>query len=441
MHGDRAMLRRALGGTALTLPVLAAVQALGTGVAVAAPTPTPTPTGNAPNPCEGIIGAPGNVLCPDGVPDPTKAGFNPLNPLDSIAESCAKAASWVIRELATVVNSTTQVNFTNPGFLRQYAVVFGAATFLTLILWLIAVAKRAVNGVPLGRAIGEAVGYLWLAVLASAFTPVVLAMTVTLTDAVTDAIATGTRTDTERFLNGFAAALDPSGFAGGPIMAIFVSLLAMIGAAVIWVELLIRAAMLYVGAVLGCAVYAGLVDRDLWHHVRRWAGLMIAVILSKPVIIIVLGLATAVSSSGSPDDTFSSVLSGLAIMFLAIFASVIIYRFVPNFGDDMAQLHATRTTASGAGPAAAVNGPATYMRQGIATHGTRQAAARASAAGGPAAAAGVVASGVVTHAARGAQHAIAPQHRTSPPPPPPPPPPPRPPSPGVGRPSRNGGSA
>ncbi|MGN6331821.1 MAG: hypothetical protein ACTHOD_09250 [Motilibacteraceae bacterium] len=59
------------------------------------------------------------------------------------------------------------------------------------------------------------------------------------------------------------------------------------------------------------------------------------------------------------------------MLFLSIFASVLVYRFVPTLGDDMAQLHASRRTAANAGPAAAVNGPATYVRQGIATHGPR----------------------------------------------------------------------
>ncbi len=73
----------------------------------------------------------------------------------------------------------------------------------------------------------------------------------------------------------------------------------------------------------------------------------------------------------SSADAFSSVLSGLAIMFLSIFASVAIYRFVPTFGDDMAQLHAGRRAAAAAGPVAAVDGPATFMRQGVATHAHR----------------------------------------------------------------------
>ncbi|MGR7000755.1 hypothetical protein ACU686_26345 [Yinghuangia aomiensis] len=68
----------------------------------------------------------------------------------------------------------TVADFRNQGFVRQYAITFAGATFLTLLLWLSAVIKRAVRGVPFFTAIGEAVGYLWLTVMASAFTPLVL---------------------------------------------------------------------------------------------------------------------------------------------------------------------------------------------------------------------------------------------------------------------------
>ena len=120
-------------------------------------------------------------------------------------------------------------------------------------------------------------------------------------------------------------------------MLIVVSLVSILAAGVLWLELVIRAALLYVGALLGTVVYAGLVDKNLWGHVRRWAGIMIAVILVKPVIVIVLGLAGALSADDGP-DAFSAVVSGLAIILLAIFASAMIYRFVPGFGDEIAGL-------------------------------------------------------------------------------------------------------
>ncbi len=103
-------------------------------------------------------------------------------------------------------------------------------------------------------------------------------------------------------------------------MLIVVSLVSILAAGVLWLELVIRAALLYVGALLGTVVYAGLVDKNLWSHVRRWAGIMIAVILVKPVIVIVLGLAGALSADDGP-NAFSAVVSGLSIILLAIFAS------------------------------------------------------------------------------------------------------------------------
>jgi hypothetical protein len=303
--------------------------------------------------------------------DPTIAGAI-TDPLGSIARGCAQAAQWVIDHLSSAISATSTVNFTNFGFLKQYAIVFAASAILTVLLWLLSVVKRAIRGDSVVTAIGEATGFLWIAVLASAFTPVILAGMVKITDSVSNAIAAGSSSDTNGFLSSFSHALDPnSGLGGGPIMLIFVSVLSMIASALLWLELLIRAAMLYVGAALATAVYAGFVDKSLWGHVRRWVGLMISIDLIKPIIVIVLSLATAVSSG--PQDSFGAVLSGLAIMILSIFASGLVYRFVPAFGDEMLTLQKERAAKVGAAAVsnAAFVSPAGQMRSGIATHGNR----------------------------------------------------------------------
>ena len=284
-----------------------------------------------------------------GAPDPAST----LDPLSSLAKGCAKAAAWTVDKLSELVNKTTNVDFTNPEFLRQYAVVFAASTILTLTIWLLAVAKRAIRGVPFVEAITEAIGFLWLTVIASAFTPLILYTVVSATDAVTDVVAAGTSDQTDKFFGTFSEALkNGDDIGGGPIMLIVVSLISVLAAGVLYLELVVRAALLYVGALLGTAVYAGLVDKNMWGHVRRWAGIMIAVILVKPVIVIVLGLAGALSSSDGP-DAFSAIVSGLAIIVLAIFASAMIYRFVPGFGDEIVNhRNASRDPASrsAAGP-------------------------------------------------------------------------------------------
>ncbi|MEU5197858.1 hypothetical protein AB0G86_28090 [Streptomyces scabiei] len=344
--------------------------------AAAAPTPSPSPSASDDR-CDLIVG-PAKDYCERGAGDRGDTRTLPndvsttLDPLSSLAQGCADAASWTIDKLSAAVNDTANVDFTNPKFLQQYAVVFAASTILTLVLWLLAVAKRAVRGVPLTTALSEAVGFLWLTVLASAFTPLILYTVVSATDGVTEVLAQATGDQTDTFFGTFSGALKKGeDIGGGPIMLIVVSLVSILAAGVLWLELVIRAALLYVGALLGTVVYAGLVDKNLWGHVRRWAGIMIAVILIKPVIVIVLGLAGALSADDGP-NAFSAVVSGLAIILLAIFASAMIYRFVPGFGDEIAGSRSNRIMRGAEGKAAAViSSPASLVAQGIKTHSSR----------------------------------------------------------------------
>lgn len=306
---------RSHGRTVLSALVTAQVALLALASrATAAPTPTPTAPGATPspgatdNPCA-LIAGPARDYCENGragsggsagkapVADPTTA----LDPLTSLARGFADAAIKVIDELSKAVKETADVDFTNMQFLGRYAIVFAAATFLTLLLWLLAVAKRAVRGVPLTTALSEAIGFLWLTVLASAFTPLILYTVVNATDAITEVIASGTGQQTDIFFGSFKQALQKGdSIGGGPIMLIIVSLVTVLAAGVLYLELFLRAVLLYVGALLGVVVYSGLVDKNMWGHVRRWAGIMIAIILVKPVIVIVLGLAARSPPAPAP---------------------------------------------------------------------------------------------------------------------------------------------
>ncbi|MGW1005342.1 hypothetical protein [Streptomyces sp. NPDC002520] len=365
--------RRVLKATAVVTAVQSGLVLLATR-AVAAPTPSPSS-----NKCDLIVG-PAKQFCEkdngsskNGLTGtPSNPLTDTLDPLSSLAKGCADAASWTIGKLSDAVKETATVDFTNEKFLQQYAVVFAASSILTLLLWLLAVAKRAVRGVPLTTAISEAVGFLWLTVLASAFTPLILYTVVSATDGVTDVLAKATGDQADTFFGTFSGALSKGNdIGGGPIMLIVVSLVSILAAGILWLELVIRAALLYVGALLGTVVYAGLVDKNLWGHVRRWAGIMIAVILVKPVIVIVLGLAGALSGDNGP-DAFSAVVSGLSIILLAIFASGAIYRFVPGFGDEIAGSRSNRIMQGAEAKAAAViSSPATMVAQGIKTHSAR----------------------------------------------------------------------
>ncbi|MGW4310691.1 hypothetical protein [Streptomyces californicus] len=400
MPGSKRSLRGLSVAAALVGLQAAAVGIAGRAMAAPTPTPTPSPSDDA---CD-LIRGPAKDYCEGGEGAGSRTQDVPstdaLDPLSSLARGCADAASWIVGKLSEAVESTANVDFTNPKFLQQYAVIFAASTILTLVLWLLAVAKRAIRGVPLTTAISEAVGFLWLTVLASAFTPLILYTIVSATDGVTEIIASATGGQTDVFFGSFAEALKKGeDIGGGPIMLIVVSLVSILAAGILWLELVIRAALLYVGALLGIVVYAGLVDKNMWGHVRRWAGIMIAVIMVKPVIVIVLGLAGALSTGDGP-DAFSAVVSGLSIILLAIFASAMIYRFVPGFGDEIQGARTNRKQATdGSQAAALISSPAALVSQGIKTHSGRTEQSGGGGGGG-ARPANPASGGVAAHSSR-----------------------------------------
>ncbi|MGW6412206.1 hypothetical protein ACWF95_34135 [Streptomyces vinaceus] len=347
--------------------------------------PSPSPSND---PCALLRGQPAYDYC---TRDPNKGGApslpsdNPLDPLQSVADASSNAAGWTIDKLGSAAAATSETDFTSEGFLKQYAIVFAGSTILTLVLWLVAVGKRAVRGVSIATAFGEAVGLLWLAVIACAFTPLVLYVVTSAVDAVTNVL---TGEGSAAFFKDFAASVrDSKKVGGGPLVQIILALVSTLAAGVLWLELAIRAAALYVGAVLGTVVYSGLVDKDLWKAVRKWAGIMGAIIMTKPIIMIVLGLASSLTAtpSGQP-DALNSVIAGLAIIMLSIVGSVMIYRFIPGLGDDIVssrrdlvnQMSRRGQQQSPPPPRSGSHG----ISQGISTHSQRQPAATSSPSGG-----------------------------------------------------------
>ncbi|MFZ4250370.1 hypothetical protein ACOZDF_34605 [Streptomyces griseoincarnatus] len=360
-----------------------------------------------------LAGTPAHDYCTrdddDKAPEntPGSGSFGPtstLDPMASIADGIAKSAAWVVDQLSNAVAATSDIDFTNGQFLKTYSLVFAASTFLVLLLWLWAVAKRAIRGAPLLTALGEAVGLLWVTVLASAFTPLILFTIIGAVDGLTEALAGEGST---KFFAAFSDALraDDTADGGGPFARILLALVAILAAGVVWLELVIRSALLYVGAVLGLVVYAGLVDRQLWGRVRKWAGMMTAIILVKPIIVIVLRLASAMAEGGEPKDNTAAIVSGLAIIIIAIVSSALLFRMIPGMGDEIVAARRDSYDPASRQAAAVVTKPVTGITAGINTHASRPVASTATAshststAGGSSSSSGT-SSGIAAHSTR-----------------------------------------
>ncbi|MDX2856152.1 hypothetical protein, partial [Streptomyces scabiei] len=326
------------------------------------------------------------------------------DPLGFLLQKLTEANIWFLRKMLELIQNTTKIDLTSAGFLKQYAIIFAASSLLTVALWLIAVAKRAVRGVAVTTAVSEAIGFLLLQFIVNAMTPGAIALLMKAIDEVTAVFEPYATANFKPFLENILKVMAANPTEGvGQLLA--VNLIMMFGALLMWIELLIRSAAIYVAVALGPIVNAGLVDRDLWNKSKKWFGAIFAIGLSKPVLFALLGLGGAVLSdtSGSMSDEVSKTLVGALILLLAVFASATLYRWVPVFGDEMAQLHHDRKSAQSSGPASVIDGPGQHANRAINSRvqdslvggGTKTAGSKSAGAtmGGGTAVAGPVAAG------------------------------------------------
>ncbi|MFB8242348.1 hypothetical protein ACFC58_38045 [Kitasatospora purpeofusca] len=247
----------------------------------------------------------------------------------------------------------TQIDWSNAGFIRTYTMAFGASVVLTVVLWLVAVAKRAVQGVNPVQALGDSIGYLLLSVVTSAFAPLAVAYITQVFDGIADAMLAPVAQDLPKVgtvLGGMLALLMVIPGGQPIVLAIgFFLLMAVLG---VWLELIVRNALIYTGLVFGPTVFAGLVDKDLWGHTKRWCGIVAGVIASKYVTFTTLALASALlagrsSENASVAQAFGTSLTAVALMFLAMYLPFQVAKFVPILGDQVQDIFSSRKQMEG----------------------------------------------------------------------------------------------
>jgi hypothetical protein len=175
-----------------------------------------------------------------------------------------------------------------------------------------------------------------LALLLAVVAVQIVVLSLSATDAMSDAVAGGTNADVSSLLTSVTSGLVDS--AADPSIASFVlllvALLIAVGAFVLWLELLIRAAAVYVAVLFLPLALATLVWPAVSHWCRRLVETLAALILSKFVIVATLSLAVGAVASGTAGtgnhgSGFSSVLAGGALLLMATFVPFAILRMIP----------------------------------------------------------------------------------------------------------------
>jgi type IV secretion system protein TrbL len=254
----------------------------------------------------------------------------------AISAGVVSLAAWAIGGLTHAATATSAVTL-DTWFKGPWRAMVSVAGLVAIPLFLIGVVSALLRGEGagamakvLGRLLGAAVG----GVLALAGVELLLA----LVDVSCQIVEHVSGVSLASALARLGVALGVTGAVGGPqtagIGAIVLALLAALGALVLWLELVVRGALLLVAAAFIPLALAGMLWPATASWMRRLAEVIAAVAVSKLVIVVVLILGAAALTASplsisTPGADLDAVVSGVAFLAIATLGLPMALRLVP----------------------------------------------------------------------------------------------------------------
>jgi hypothetical protein len=289
-----------------------------------------------------IAGPSLSIPCPGGSLDPlcgavasagsSLVGSGASDVLSAVSTWVVNGADWLLGQLGGALNATTSIDITAAWFHSHYQVMAGLAAVVVLPMLLCAVIQ-AVYRQSAAILVRSVLVQLPLALLLAAVAVQLVQLSLAATDAMGSTVASGTGSNLDSALSGLATTLVNQAASGQQVPAFVVllgGLLVAFGAFVLWVELLVRAAAVYVAVLFLPLGLASLVWPAVSHWCRRVIDTLAALVLSKFVIVAILSLAVGAQGSGTQQG-FSAVLVGGALLLLAAFSPFTLLRLIPAF--------------------------------------------------------------------------------------------------------------
>jgi type IV secretion system protein TrbL len=262
-------------------------------------------------------------------------------PFDWLANAMGSAAAWLFESVWAAFDRTTLVDLTDPTYIDVYNVLFGVAVLITLILFCLQLITGLVHRDP--TALSRAAIGLAKSVLGSFVILTITGLLLEITDQLTIGIVQASGNTMEGMGDRIAllaaglTAINVGAPGVGAIVTIFLSALAISAAAIVWFSLLIRKALLLVAIVFGPIALAGATWDAAKGWFTKWIAFVIALILSKLVLVVIFLVAVAQVSAPIDADlaSISDPIAGIVLMFIAAFAPYISYKFLSFVGFDM----------------------------------------------------------------------------------------------------------
>ncbi|WP_286958462.1 conjugal transfer protein TrbL [Arsenicicoccus sp. UBA7492] len=262
-------------------------------------------------------------------------------PFDWLAQAMGAAAGWLFEAVWSVFDTTTLVDVTKPGYIAVYNLLFGIAVFVMLIFFCLQLITGLIRRDP--TALTRAALGLAKSVLGSFVVITLTALLLEVVDQLCIGIVQAAGETTESM--GDKIALLAAGLVGiniaapgvGAIITIFMAGLAITAAAIVWLSLLVRKALLLVAVVFAPLAFSGASWDASRGWIGKWAMFVVALICSKLVLVVMF--LVAITQVSAPIDadlaSVSDPIAGIVLMAMAAFAPYLTYKFIAFVGFDM----------------------------------------------------------------------------------------------------------
>jgi hypothetical protein len=241
--------------------------------------------------------------------------------LNQATEWMVDAATWTTKQIATGIQKTSTPELKASWYQQRFDSMIALGLGLAALVAMMALASAAIRRDP--EALGATLYGMLRAGLGTGLVLVLTVVALGVADEISNAMAGATMGKSAgQFWNevGDAWGKDDFGGFGSSAIAFFFAFVQVIAGLLVWIEMLLRSAAIYIAVLFLPAALAA----SIWPPLREWESRLVKVlfvlIAMKPVIITVLSLAghaAAAAITGEASGDVGVLLAAIVIFALA----------------------------------------------------------------------------------------------------------------------------
>lgn len=251
--------------------------------------------------------------------------------VEAVTSWVADTAQWILKRVIDFIESSTTPTLDAEWFSERYEFMVGLAA-LVLVPMLVVATIRAVVTQDAGQLVRSFFVYLPTAIFGTFVAVTITQALLGATDSLSASVARNIAGDVSEIFDSVGSSLSNSVGVANPALPSFAvffgALLLIIGSFFVWLELLIRSAAVTVAVFFLPMILAGLVWPAAMRWTKRLIEILVALIISKFVIVAVMSLATAALANPGGGG-FGTVMGGAALMLMAAFSPFAILKLMP----------------------------------------------------------------------------------------------------------------